>query len=82
MWIGCLSRICLEKLRDNKKKSLAKKVIRFFNSYNRYKLVYKDNFFMSIIRQTKAYVRVKWDKRGPSIWQKGRYIGRKQGDFN
>ena len=49
--------------------SLWKKVIKFFSARWKFKMVYKhENLLMASVRQAQAYNRVKWEKKGESIW--------------
>ena len=51
------------------RKSLFGKVIRFFSSRWKYRMVYRDNMFLTAVRLAKSYLRLKND-RAVSIWEK------------
>lgn len=50
--------------------SLVQKVIRFFASNWKFRLVYNENIFLASLRQARAYALVKWNKGGKKIWEK------------
>lgn len=50
--------------------SLLRKVIRYFSSSWKFRLVYNENIFLASLRQARAYALVKYNKGGKGIWEK------------
>lgn len=53
-----------------KNRPLLQKVIQFFKSSWKFRLVYNENIFLASLRQARAYALVKWNKGKTNIWEK------------
>lgn len=58
--------------KDTKDISLFKKVVRFFSSSWKFRLVYNEKILITSFRQARAYALVKWNIGNRNVWEKNK----------